>query len=287
MVLDRVREYLSASATFLLDERLETDRPQPLDHELVRLLAPLLDAMGRYFRGEVLGLERMPEGPALLVSNHNAGITSFEPLLLGWAWHQRAEGRDPLYYLAHDAVIDAPLLGQLLARLGTVRACQGAGDRVLAAGRKVLVFPGGNYEAFRPFWKRHRVDFHGRTGFAKLALRHRVPIVPVLSLGGHETFFVVHRGERLAKLLGVKRFLRSDSFPLFFGLPWGVCAGPLFHLPLPAKLLVEVGEPLRVDHYPEDAADDEDLARQLAERTELAVQELMDKRAPERRPFIG
>ena len=38
-------------------------------------------------------------------------------------------------------------------------------------------------------------------------------VVPVLNLGGHETLYVVWRGEALARISGAKRILRSDSFP--------------------------------------------------------------------------
>lgn len=280
--------------TSLLGPATDPDEPQPFDLDLARVIDPAVAAIVHgYFRGEVHGLEKLPEGPALIAGNHNAGITSFEPFLLGYVWYKLTGGKTPIYFLGHDAMVSLPVVGNLLKRLGTIRASHEAASRAFAQGNKVLVLPGGNKEAFRPFWQRHQVDFCGRTGFVRLALQNSVPIVPMLCLGGHETLMVLGRGEALARWTGVKRYLRSDSFPIFLGLPWGVGLGPIFHLPLPAKLVVELGDPIAVDEVieaaggPQEAANDVHLLRELSARTEAAVQAMMDRRAAERRPFIG
>jgi len=248
-----------------------------VDAAMVDTFAGIGRALRSYFRGEVFEFSRLPQGPALLVGNHNAGITMFEPLLLALSLYE--ERQELLHFLAHDAMLAMPVLGKMLRKAGVIRADHERAGEALADGRKVMVFPGGNHEAFRPFSQRHRVDFKGRKGFARLALRHKIPIVPVLCLGGHETFFVLRRGARLARWTGVKKLLRSDSFPLFLGLPWGVGVGPIFHLPLPAKTIVEVGEPISVEEYPPGSHDDEELCRKLSARVEAKVQEMMDAHA--------
>ena len=55
---------------------------------------------------------------------------------------------------------------------------------ILGSGRVMLVYPGSDWEASRPFAERGRIDFAGRKGFLRVALRHRVPIVPVVSASG-------------------------------------------------------------------------------------------------------
>jgi 1-acyl-sn-glycerol-3-phosphate acyltransferase len=254
-----------------------------IDTALIDRFIPIGHVIRRYLRGRVLGLGHIPAGPALLVGNHNAGITFLEPVLLGLAWHERMQGEDGFYYLAHDALMSMPGLGALLAKGGAVRANHRSADAVFAAGRKVAVWPGGNYEAFRPWRERHRVDFGGHRGFVRLALRNRVPIVPVMSLGGHEAYFVLSRGERLAEWTGVKRRFRSESFPIFLGLPWGLGVGPLFHLPLPVKTLVEVGAPIPVESYPVGAEEDDGVVRGLVELVESTLQAMMDRQLALRR----
>lgn len=268
---------------------LDPDAVSPVDLDLARAVAPILELVSRYFRAEVSGLEKIPKGGALLAANHNAGITSIEPMLLGLRWYRHTGGQDLIRSLGHDVMGKIPLLGNFLIALGMVRASHAAADRALNAGQKVLVLPGGNYEAFRPYGQRHQVDFGGHVGYVRLALRNNVPVLPVLNLGGHETLFVVSRGAALARLTGVKKLLRSDSFPLFFALPWGVALGPLFHLPIPAKLVVEVGEPidLREELQGEDP-DDPQTLRRLSELVQGRVQQMMDRQAAKRRfPVIG
>ena len=259
------------------------------DLDLAQLVAPVVGLIKHYFRGEVEGLGRLPEGQALLVANHNAGITSMETFLLGLEYYQHTGGRELIRFLGHDMMGRLPLIGNFLIQVGMIRASHSAADKALQSGAKVMVLPGGNYEAFRPYRQRHKVDFGGHVGYVRLALRNRAPVVPVLCLGGHETLYVLFRGARLARLTGAKRFLRSDSFPLFFALPWGLALGPIFHLPLPAKLEVEVGQPLDMqDHLDGGDPEDPEVLARLSALVQDRIQQMMDARAARRRwPVIG
>jgi 1-acyl-sn-glycerol-3-phosphate acyltransferase len=262
------------------------DEIAPIDPHLVEAAIGFVEAIEGYFRAEVHGVEQMPEGKALVVGNHNAGITFLEPMFLARVIYRR--NGELLRYLAHDTIVDLPGLGPLLTSLGAIRASHETAAKAFAAGQKVMVFPGGNHEAFRPFRDRHKVDFGGKKGFLRLALRHQVPIVPVLSIGGHETFFVLRRGRRIADILGTRRLLRSESFPIFVGLPWGVWVGPMFHLPLPAKCLVEVGPPITLDGYGPEDQDDPAKLNVLYDLVQGRLQAMMDRRAKERRfPVLG
>ncbi|MBN1960547.1 MAG: acyltransferase family protein [Deltaproteobacteria bacterium] len=264
------------------------DELQSPDPKIVGWIDRILTLLQYYFRTKIFGLENLPQGKALLVGNHNAGITFLEPFFLGNAWYKRTKGRDPIYFLGHDIMVAMPFLGEMLSRLGVVRASKENATALLQDDCKIMVFPGGNYEAFRPYSKRYQVDFGGKTGFVKLALRNQVNIVPVLSVGGHETFFVLWRGERLAKLTGINKLLRSESFPLFLGLPWGIGLGPIFHLPLPAKTLIEVGKPIDLSQYEPADANNRELVVEISAEVQFRLQEMMDRRAGDRRwPVLG
>jgi 1-acyl-sn-glycerol-3-phosphate acyltransferase len=117
----------------------------------------------------------------------------------------------------------------------------------LESGAALLVYPGGDYEDFRPSWQRHVVDFGGRKGFVRLARDTGVPIVPVAAVGGQETALFLGRGEWLAKLLMIDKMLRAKVLPITLGLPWGLNIGVFGHIPLPAKIVIEAHEPLEVD----------------------------------------
>lgn len=109
----------------------------------------------------------------------------------------------------------------------------------------MLVYPGGDYETFRPTWHSDRVEFGGRKGFIKLALKHDVPIVPVVAVGGQETALFVTRGERAAKWTGWANLTRIKVLPVAFAPPFGISLLDIPpRLPLPAKITVEVLPPI-------------------------------------------
>jgi len=262
---------------------------QAVDRDLIRDVAPLIHAFCRaYFRLEVEGLERVPPGKALVVINHNSGTTTLELLGFGARWYMERGTEEILYGLAHDALLGVPYLRNFLIRAGGITASQSHGDYVLQAEQKILVAPGGNLEAFRPFRDRHKIDFGGRTGFLRLALRNRAPILPTVFIGGHETLLVLHDGRPIARAFGLKKRFRLDTFPIFLALPWGVAMGPIFHLPLPAKCKVRVLEPISLDDYgPEDQDNPEVLDRLYRLVTGRMQDALGDLAAARKWPIIG
>lgn len=155
----------------------------------------------------------------------------------------------------------------------------------LEAGAAVLVYPGGDWEVHRPFWERNTVDFAGRKGFIRLARDAGVPIVPVVSIGGQETALFLSNGNWLARLLGVDKSLRLKVLPISIALPWVLNVGDfLSHLPLPAKITIEVLEPIDLE---EQFGPDPDVEEVYDHVTE-AMQDALDSLAAERRlPIIG
>lgn len=202
--------------------------------------------LARYHRLDVRGLERVPEGPAMFVGNHNGGLNPVDGLFL--VNYYRKLGYDqPVYVLAHDILFKHPKLAAVMRSVGIVPARRQTARRVLESGHKLLVFPGGDLDTLRPYRDRRKVVLAGRKGFCRLGLEHRVPIVPVVSAGAHETLIVLSQGRRLAKALRLPRWARLHSLPVMLAFPWGLLAGPtcaLPYLPLPAKITVQIGKPI-------------------------------------------
>jgi len=194
-----------------------------------------------YYRGEVRGLAHIPEsGPVLLVGNHSGGNMTPDTGVLAIAFAGHFGVERAFYALAHNLVVSAPALGSL-RKLGALAASPGNATAALRSGAAVLVYPGGDFEVHRPSWQSGRVDFAGRDGFVRLALDVDVPIVPVVSIGGQETALFLSRGEGLARALRLDRMFRLKVLPISLALPWGLNIGDfLGHLPLPAKITVEV-----------------------------------------------
>jgi len=149
----------------------------------------------------------------------------------------------------------------------------------------VLVYPGGDYDVFRPSWQGRRIDFGGRKGFVKLAIDENVPIVPVVSIGGQETALFLSRGEHLAKALRLDKMFRLKALSISIALPWGLNIGDMAgHIPLPAKITIEALPPihLREEFGPEPDADE------VYDHLVRTMQETLDALGAERRlPLIG
>lgn len=263
--------------------------PDQVDPELLEAWAPVFDRVCRaWYRLDVQHMDRVPDGPALLVGNHNSGTVYLEALGVGARWIVDRGAATPWGALGHDVVVDAPLLGRFLVRSGAMRASHASAAAMFERGRKVVVYPGGNREAFRPWSRRHRVELAGRTGFIRLALRHGVPIVPMVSIGGHDGLFVLHDGAGFAKRSRIARGIRSDTWPVMLALPWGVAVGPLPHLPLPSKCVTRFLEPISMDPWMAAGPDDPAALAEIYALVEARMQDAMDDLASRRRiPVVG
>jgi 1-acyl-sn-glycerol-3-phosphate acyltransferase len=199
-----------------------------------------------YFRADVRGLENIPaDGPVLLVGNHSGGTWIADTFIFSQHFYDRFGPERRFHQLAHDLVFKVPGLRALVERYGTVPASPQHMAEALRRKAALLVYPGGDHETFRPSWESDQVDFAGRTGFVKLALEHRVPIVPVISAGGQETALFLGQGRRLAKALQLDRRFRLKVLPAAIGPPFGVTIMDLpGRYPLPAKISIRVGKPI-------------------------------------------
>jgi 1-acyl-sn-glycerol-3-phosphate acyltransferase len=210
-----------------------------------------------YFRADVRGLHNIPEeGPVLLVGNHSGGNLTPDTHVFTLAFSTYFGVERRFHQLAHNLVLSMPGLAGL-RKYGTVAATPENAAKALDVGAALLVYPGGDYEVHRPSWESARVDFGGRKGFIRLAKQRKVPLVPVVSIGGQETALFLSRGERLAKLFGLNRMFRLKVLPISLALPWGLNVGDMLgHIPLPAKITTQVLEPIDVSRMDVDKAYD-------------------------------
>ena len=232
-----------------------------------------------YFRADVQHLDRIPaEGPVLLVGNHSGGNVPPDTFVFTLAFCSYFGVERPFYQLAHNLVVSAPPLGWL-RKFGTVAANPDNARLALESGAALLVYPGGDYEVFRPSWERHKVDFDGRMGYVKLAREAGVPIVPVASVGGQEAALFLSRGQWLAKLLMADKLLRLKSIPISIALPCGLNVSDLAgHIPLPTKIAIEVQHPIDVD------GDDQAVHDKVTASLQAGVDRLAARR---RFPVLG
>src|SRR6478672_7343141 len=237
-----------------------------------------------YFRAEVRGLHNIPaEGPVLLVGNHSGGNLTPDTTVFTLAFNTYFGVERRFYQLAHNLVLAMPGLSRL-RKFGTVAASHENAHKALDSGAALLVYPGGDYEVHRPIWDANKVDFNGRKGYIRLALEKDVPIVPVVAIGGQETSIFLSRGERLAKLLMLDRIFRLKVLPISLAIPWGLNVGDMLgHVPLPAKITVEVLPPI---YLREQFGQDPDV-NEINRHVLTEMQGKLDELAAERRfPFL-
>lgn len=224
----------------------------------------------------MLGLDLLPTGRALVVGTHNGGFVAPDMFALMVAWWRKFDPRaTPAYGLAHDLVFRLPWAGHWLGKLGAVPAAPENARRLLERDSAVLVYPGGDRDAFKPYRNRHVVNFSGRMGFIRLALRTRAPIVPVVSVGAHEAFFVLTDGVGIAHRLGLRKLFRVDVMPIALALPFGVTGGICPYVPMPTKIRVRVLSPIHLDYGPE-AADRPSVVEEIYDRVIAVMQEAVD-----------
>lgn len=245
--------------------------------------------MNRYFRLEIKGWENLPKQPSLLIGVHSGGPLTMDAWTVVMGWWRHFEGKRTLHGTAHDVLMNNKYLGRYFRRLGTISPARESIQAAFKQGDDVILWPGGEVDCYRTWSKRDQAVLGERKGFIKLAIRSGVPIVPIATVGGHDTLFVLSEGRGLAKLLGLKEKMRVDVAPITFSFPFGVALHlmPFQHIPLPAKIRTEFLEPVYLDTNPA-RADDDEYVDAMYHEVQARIQAGMDRLAKKRRfPVFG
>ena len=237
----------------------------------------------RWYRAEVRNVDNVPAaGGALVVSNHSGGMLTPDVLIFSPAFYHTFGYDRPIYTLGHYGLFMGPLDGWL-RRLGVIEASRENAAAALHSGAVVLVFPGGDYDSYRPTFSANTIDFNGRTGYVRTAIEAGVPIVPAVSIGGQETQLFLTRGNWLARKLGITK-ARMDILLLSFGFPFGLSVIFPPNVPLPAKIVTEVLDPIDVTAQFGKNPDVEEVDAYVRS----VMQTALDRLAGERRfPVLG
>ena len=258
---------------------------------LMRAQKPAWDVLCKYyFRLETSGWERLPEETSLLIGNHSGGSLTMDAWTFVFDWWRRFGTERVLHATAHDVLMATPGLGDYFRQTGVIPASREGVTASLSAGCDVVIWPGGDLDAMRNWRRRDEAVLGGRMGFVRTAIRSGVPIVPVASVGGHDTAFVLSEGrwlvnalEHISVLRGLKEKLRGSQLPIMLGIPFGVTIETIpTHLPLPAKIRTELLDPIHVDHDPE-RVNDRDYVESIYHEVESAIQDAMNRLAKRRR----
>jgi 1-acyl-sn-glycerol-3-phosphate acyltransferase len=162
----------------------------------------------------------------------------------------------------------------MLVKMGQALASVENGTRLLEQDELVGVFPEGYKGVSKLYKDRYNLVRFGRGGFVKMALNTGTPLIPVSVVGAEETYVSVAKSPGLAKLTGF------PYFPISLRFPW---LGLIGAIPYPTKWYIDFGEPIPMDGYGPDAANNMVLVSQLTDQVRNVVQEMIRDRLDQRR----
>jgi 1-acyl-sn-glycerol-3-phosphate acyltransferase len=230
-----------------------------------------------YFRVTSDGWEHLPDGQTFLaVGSHNGGLAAPDMYMLMYEWFQRYGADQPIYGLMHPKVWEiSPPIAEMAMEFGAMIAHPRSASNALRQGFPVLVYPGGVEDVFRHHQWRHRINFARRTGFIKLALREQVPIIPVISVGAHDSLMVLGNLYAQIQPLGLPWLGGIDplTLPIYLGFPWGVAIGPLPNIPAPVQIHNRICKPITFPYCGRDAANDKNYVWSCYQQVKKTMQQ--------------
>ena len=220
----------------------------------------------RYHRFSAEGGERLlTPGPKLVIGYHGRGLP-MDLAMLGLMIFE-AKGYLPRS-ITHAAFHTLPVARHLFPYWGAIPGDGPELAEAVGRGEVILLTPGGTQEGLRSFRERYVVNWGERRGYLRLALKYRIPLVPVASSGVDDRFIGLNDGHAWGKRLKL-----PGQIPAWIGL--GVGVFPLA-LPLPSRIHTVVGEPILVATAPGEEPREKEHFEELHRRTTREVQALLD-----------
>ncbi len=222
-----------------------------------------------YFRTETRGIERVPSGRVLLIGNHAGNTIPWDGATLMMA--MLLEAQPPRYVrgMAEFYLPKIPWWSELIYRTGAVVGTPENCVRLLENDEAIMVFPEGHRGFVKPYSKAYQLQRFG-TGFARLALQTRTPIVPVGIVGSEE------QSPGLMDATSIGRMIGAPAFPITVGFPW---LGLFGYLPLPVKFRIHFGEPMYLEgHHQDDDATIEEQVDRVRDQIALLLEEGLAER---------
>lgn len=244
--------------------------PFGYDPEILPLAgAPVAWLYRHYFRVIAHQVTHVPsEGRVLIVANHS-GQLPFDGLMIAAALMLEREPPRMVRSMLERWVPRLPWISTLFARTGQVVGTPENCRRLLERDEAILVFPEGVKGISKTFDKRYQLQRFG-SGFMRLALETKSPVVPVGVVGAEEQAPALANLRQVAKVLAMPAFPVTPTFPAL---------GPAGLLPLPTRYRIYFGAPLHFDGCGEE---DEGTIRAHIERVRLAIEGLLARGLSER-----
>lgn len=199
--------------------------------ELARLYTLLAWLYRNYFRVSVSGIEHVPsQGRAMLVGNHSGGLP-LDGAIVTASMLLEAEPPRLVQAMVDKFMNRLPFASLIASRLGHLTGLPEHAVELLEDERLLMVFPEGHRGTAKLYGDRNSLVRFG-TGFIRLALKTRSPIVPFAFIGGGEAVPTIANLEKTGR---------------FFGLPYLPVTPYLFPVPRPVPLELYYSQPMRFE----------------------------------------
>jgi 1-acyl-sn-glycerol-3-phosphate acyltransferase len=229
------------------------------DAQTLVSVAPLMVWLYRhYFRCETFGAENIPKGRMMIVSNHS-GQLPFDAAMIITSFILEPTTPRYLRGMVERWTAEIPFFSTLLSRAGQVVGSPSTCQKLLEQDEGVIVFPEGVAGIAKLFSERYQLTNFG-SGFMRVALSARAPIVPVALIGAEE------QAPAIANLAPIARKLGMPALPLVFP--------QIIPFPLPVKYRIYIGEPLV---FSGDGTEDDDEISVMVQKTKRTIQEMIDQ----------
>ena len=229
-------------------------------------IAPALWMYRNWFRVECHGIGNVPPGRVMLIANHS-GQLPMDGMMIGISMLVEAEPPRVCRAMVEKWAPTLPFVAPFFARVGQVVGTPENCRRLLAAGETIMVFPEGVRGLNKTYEKKYQLQEFG-SGFMRLALETKTPIVPVAVIGAEE------QAQALWDFKSAARFLGLPALPI---------TATLLPLPLPVKYHLHFGEPMTFTGSHDD--DDAELDRKVRE-VKARLQGMLDSGVAARRSIF-
>jgi 1-acyl-sn-glycerol-3-phosphate acyltransferase len=191
----------------------------------MRMLRPLYRS---YFSVKSFGTHHVPaRGRAMLVGNHSGGIAIDGAMVIASMFFEMDPPR-LAQGMVEKFINQFPFASQWASRTGQFTGLPEHCIRLLEDDRLLMVFPEGAKGTAKLYKDRHSLVGFG-TGFLRLALQTKTPIIPFGFIGGGEALPTISNAYALGKIFGV---------PYVPITPYGLA------IPLPVRMRIHYGAPM-------------------------------------------
>ena len=222
-----------------------------------------------YFRVQTFGIENIPQGSCIFISNH-AGQLPIDGSMIAAAVLLEADPPRLVRSMVERFAFSLPYVSIFMQRTGQIVGTPENCLRLLNAGESILIFPEGVKGISKLFSERYKLQ-EFTSGFMRLALSAGAPIVPTAVIGSEEQMPAFANAKRLAKLLSMPALPITPTHPLIPALG-------LF--PYPVKYRIYFGEPMS---FKGDPTDDEDKLQTKVKIVHNTIQTMLQKGLEERK----